>query len=470
MLLAPAQQVVAGDQAVRRAGQAAVAVEAGADETLVGQVVAGEQRRDPLVERRLGDRPGRRQQAEDGPLDAIGERHGRGLAVLALGEPPAAGLDLDDAALRRPGQLVADQGEQALDRVGAQRRVPSADAPDAGPVAPGRGLGRARAVGGRAVVGVGAGPRRRSRRPRSGAVRRAPRRSTATPSRPRRGPARPGASRRPAGGAVRPGRGRRGPRRGPARSAPARPGPAAISTVVSVTVRAASAAENGRWSNRSGGANRPRPGTTSGSPAPPGDGSRPTLPRVRGPGGRSRARRQQLDDAGGVVVGIGQPGAQRPGSPPSRRPSPRRRPPPRRRRRAGRPGRRGPSTGSTASSARPIDAACQLHGGAQRGARERVDRAGAPAASRPSTQAVAVVGRGQALQARAHRRLAEDEPDPRRRAPSARSPSDRRAATSSPDGPRQPEDRRRGPLPQAPQVLAEPGLDRTQRRRRRAAG
>ncbi len=58
-----------------------------------------------------------------------------------------------------------------------------------------------------------------------------------------------------------------------------------VSTVVSVTVRAASAAENGRWSKRSGGANRPRPGTMSGSPVPPGDGSSPTLARVRGPGG-----------------------------------------------------------------------------------------------------------------------------------------------------------------------------------------
>ena len=120
VLLAATQQVVAGDQPVRRAGQAAIAVEAGPDEPVVGQVVTGEQRRDPVVERGLGDGPGRRQEAEDRPLDPIGEGHRGGLAIVALGQPPAAWLDLDEAALRRAGQLVADQGEQALDRIRAQ--------------------------------------------------------------------------------------------------------------------------------------------------------------------------------------------------------------------------------------------------------------------------------------------------------------------------------------------------------------
>ena len=56
------QQVVGGDEPVGRAGEAAVAVEAGPDERLVGQVVAGEQRRDPVEERGLG-RAGRRSTA-----------------------------------------------------------------------------------------------------------------------------------------------------------------------------------------------------------------------------------------------------------------------------------------------------------------------------------------------------------------------------------------------------------------------
>jgi hypothetical protein len=54
---------------------------------------------------------------------------------------------------------------------------------------------------------------------------------------------------------------------------------------VSSTVAAASFAENGRASIRSGGANSPGPGTISGSPRPPGPASSRTLLRVRGPGG-----------------------------------------------------------------------------------------------------------------------------------------------------------------------------------------
>ena len=62
VLLAASSRSSVGDQAVGRAGQAPVAVEAGPDERLVGQVVAGEQRRDPLVERGLR-RAGRRSRA-----------------------------------------------------------------------------------------------------------------------------------------------------------------------------------------------------------------------------------------------------------------------------------------------------------------------------------------------------------------------------------------------------------------------
>ena len=55
-----------------------------------------------------------------------------------------------------------------------------------------------------------------------------------------------------------------------------------------------------------------RPGTTSGSPAPPGTGSRPTLPRVRAPGG-SRPRGWSSSTTGGRrVVGVGQPRAEQP--------------------------------------------------------------------------------------------------------------------------------------------------------------
>ena len=102
---------------VGRAGQAAVAVEADPDEPLVGQVVTAEHRGDPLEERGLGERTGGGQQAEHGPFDAIGERHGGAGHVLRVGQPPATGLDLRQAMLGRPAELLADQREQAVDRV-----------------------------------------------------------------------------------------------------------------------------------------------------------------------------------------------------------------------------------------------------------------------------------------------------------------------------------------------------------------
>ena len=105
-----------------RAGQAAVAVEAGADERLVGQVVAGEQRRDAIVEGGLGERSGGRQQAEHRPLHAIGEWCGGRLPVGRLGQPPAPGLDLGETPLVRAAELIADQREQALDGIGVPPR------------------------------------------------------------------------------------------------------------------------------------------------------------------------------------------------------------------------------------------------------------------------------------------------------------------------------------------------------------
>ena len=80
-----------------------------------------------------------------------------------------------------------------------------------------------------------------------------------------------------------------------------------------------------------------------------------------------------------------------------------------------------------------------------------------------------VVGRGQAVEARPHRRLAEDEPDPRgRRRPAV---GGRIVAQgSNPLGLASAEDRGRGPLPEAPEVLAEPRLDRARRSRPRDAG
>ena len=71
MFLTPAQEVVAGDQALGRAREAPIAVEAGSNEALVRQIVAAEHRRDALEERGFRDRARGRQQAEDGPFDAV---------------------------------------------------------------------------------------------------------------------------------------------------------------------------------------------------------------------------------------------------------------------------------------------------------------------------------------------------------------------------------------------------------------
>ena len=54
VLLGTAEEVVGRDEAIGRAGHAAVAPEAGPDECLVGQVVTDEQVRHPLEECRLG--------------------------------------------------------------------------------------------------------------------------------------------------------------------------------------------------------------------------------------------------------------------------------------------------------------------------------------------------------------------------------------------------------------------------------
>ena len=81
-----------------------------------------------------------------------------------------------------------------------------------------------------------------------------------------------------------------------------------------------------------------------------------------------------------------------------------------------------------------------------------------------------MVHQGEALEVGAHRRLAEHEADPRARRRSGHAPaaSSRSATQAGRAG--EPEDRRRGPLPQAPQVLAEACLDRARASRRRGAG
>ena len=151
VLPAARREVVGRDQAVRRAGEAPVAVEAGADERLVGQVRAGEQAGDPVQERGLGERAGRGQEAVDGPLDAIREGDGGGLAVGAVAEPPAILGHPDQAAAVGAGEGVADQREESVDVVGRAsppRRARRCRGRRVGPspaVSPGASGGRRRA-------------------------------------------------------------------------------------------------------------------------------------------------------------------------------------------------------------------------------------------------------------------------------------------------------------------------------------
>ena len=288
VLLAPPQQVVLGDQAVGRARQAPVAVEAGPDEALVGQVVAGEQGRDPLVEGGLGERAGGREEAEDGPFDAVGERDRGGLLVLRGRQPPAAGLDLASRVL--VGRVISSRtsarrrstgswaGSPAAATRGRPRPAPSGGAPtDAiGTAAGRRGTGAAAGSPERAAGVVGAVV---ARRPVGEPVRSTVLEADAMP-RPARRPR--------AGAAARPDRARRGPRRGAARSGPARRGRAASRR----PPRSRSAPPRPRRTaaGRTAPARRrgPGPGTRSGSPGPPGTGGRR---RSSGSAGPAAARR-----------------------------------------------------------------------------------------------------------------------------------------------------------------------------------
>ncbi len=295
VLLAALEQVVAGDQPVGRAGQAPIAVEAGLDERLVGQVVAAEHRGHALVERGLRQRAGGRQEAEDGPLDAVGERRCRGVAILAIGQPPAAGLDLGQAALVRRGRARrgSRRGAARRDR---RRRRHRARSTATGSIVGGLGGSTAAGVGGRPA----AGGRRRASAGSAGAwsgagapavVRRRRRARAGREPSELAGPVQADedlAEQPLHAGGLAAGAERLDRRLGHDLARPRPP-----RTVAGRTAP--------------GGANSPRPGTMSGSPEPPGTAGSPTLARVRGPGGRAAPGRHELDDARAGIVRVRQP-------------------------------------------------------------------------------------------------------------------------------------------------------------------
>ena len=84
------------------------------------------------------------------------------------------------------------------------------------------------------------------------------------------------------------------------------------STATSTTVRLTSAAEYGRRSIRSAGLKRPGPGTTSGSPAPPGIEFEGDVRAGPGDGRQDGAGRQQLHAPEGLVVAVAEPRREQP--------------------------------------------------------------------------------------------------------------------------------------------------------------
>ena len=309
VVLGAAQEVVAGHDPIGRARPAAIALEAGPDERLVGQVVAAEEAGDPLrgttlsdsgpaVERRLKtahstrsasgaaaasrsrasashQRPGatssRRRRPDSDSPSPISARRRLDLVRRRVG----AGESAADRRWRRP--------RRSPRRSGARRRAAAAVC--------GSGLGRrSRSPSGR-VVGLAGSVRRSAPDPRLGrsVARRSGSAGVATGQRSRSATSR---------------------RSCPARSSPTRISPSSrsadagspralrLSTATSTTVLRTSAAENGRRSNRSGaaeqaGARERCPGRRRRRAS----ASSATLPRVRGAGRQDRAGRHELDAA-----------------------------------------------------------------------------------------------------------------------------------------------------------------------------
>src|SRR6185437_3872120 len=110
------------------------------DQRLVREVMPREQRRDALEERALRDGTRGREQAVHGPLDAIREWNGGGLALGPIAKPPATRLDLLDPSLVLAPELVPDQGDHALHGVARWRRSRERPRPREGSSGPGGGV------------------------------------------------------------------------------------------------------------------------------------------------------------------------------------------------------------------------------------------------------------------------------------------------------------------------------------------
>ena len=288
--------------------------------------MAGEQRGDALEERGLRDRPGGRQQAVDRPLDPVGERDGRGLAVVRGRRATSARARSRSAAAGSAGPSSSrtrastrSTGSRGCVRSAAQRRGPGRTRSGRVRSPAGSGPAVARPCGRRAPAARRPPGRRRSRhadRVGSLVVARASPRAAAGV-----GGAPVAAIAARAGAAGRPGRGPPGSRRAAARSGPARRAPGAPRPRLGHGPGGLRRRERPRVDPLRRG-EQARPGTRSGSPAPPGERVEADVARASaGPGGSDRARRDELDDPADLVVGLGQPRLERAGSRRRRPPS-----------------------------------------------------------------------------------------------------------------------------------------------------
>ena len=359
-------------QVVLRAGEAAIAVEAGADQRLVGQVGPDEQAGDALEERGLGQRA-RRSTAGCRPPTRRGPRAGPppppGPAPRATSGPPRS-------ATSRPPSVaaegLADEVQQPLDLVAGPRARPSR---------------------------VGAGGWAPGCRRRSAVVRR-PRSSASAGAGVRAG-------RTTGAGAARPGRGRRGSRPAARRSATGSPRSLEDVDRGIDHGRAPLARRERGVAIRSGARTGARPAhDVRVAGAARHRLQRDVAPRPRAARDGTRPGRDQLDHAATLATGSASraPATRYPAPTPPRtpRPAPRARRP----RAGGRPARRGRGCGSTPRSDRRSAAACQPHGGADRRPEQRLQRQGRRglAAEHPGRR---VVRPGQPLRAGPQRRLAE---------------------------------------------------------------
>ncbi len=126
--VAALQRFIAADESVLGRLGRAVALQAGLDQLGIGGLGAAEETRDPLIEGGARDAATGREQAEDAPLDPLGERLLGGGKVARFTQPPEIVGDLDEAWVLRSAQLVEDDVKRQANRIRSRTAVAPVDA------------------------------------------------------------------------------------------------------------------------------------------------------------------------------------------------------------------------------------------------------------------------------------------------------------------------------------------------------